>query len=165
MSLLDLANELLQCISENLELEREINAFAQANRRLYSLLNSYLYRYNVQCSASSALVWTAQYGQEATARRLLAEGANIEATGKYDRTPLVWAAKEGHEGIVKLLLDKGADVNAQGEHFGNALQAASEGGHEAIVKLLVDKGANINAQGGEYATHSRRLQREATNRW
>src|SRR5690242_15610055 len=89
MSLLDLANELLQCISENLESEREINAFAQANRRLYGLLNSYVYRYNVQCSASSALVWTAQHGQEATARRLLAEGASIEATGKYDRTPLL----------------------------------------------------------------------------
>src|SRR3954470_6742382 len=109
MPLLNLANELLHYISENLESERDINAFAQANRRLYHLLNSYLYRYNVQWSASSALVWTAQHGQEATARRLLAEGANIEATGKYDQTPLLWAAKEGHEGIVKLLLDKGAD--------------------------------------------------------
>ncbi|KAF1971151.1 hypothetical protein BU23DRAFT_556171 [Bimuria novae-zelandiae CBS 107.79] len=92
--------------SENRESEREINAFAQANRRLYGLLNSYLYRYNIQWSASSALVWTAQHGQEATARRLLVEGANIEATGKYNWTPLLWAAKEGHEGIVKLLLTR-----------------------------------------------------------
>jgi hypothetical protein len=47
MPLLDLANELLHCISENLELERDINAIAQTNRRLYRLLNNYLYRYNV----------------------------------------------------------------------------------------------------------------------
>lgn len=61
MPLLDLANELLHRISENLELERDINAFAQANRRLYRLLNGYLYRYNVpvQQSGSSALLWAA----------------------------------------------------------------------------------------------------------
>ena len=48
MPLLDLANELLQYISENLESERDINAFARINHRLYSLLNPYLYRRNIQ---------------------------------------------------------------------------------------------------------------------
>ncbi|KAF2176500.1 hypothetical protein K469DRAFT_457640, partial [Zopfia rhizophila CBS 207.26] len=73
MSLLHLANEVLCCISENLELERDINAFVQANRRLYRLLNTHLYRYNIRRSRSSALLWAAQHGQEATAQRLLEE--------------------------------------------------------------------------------------------
>ncbi|PVH91238.1 hypothetical protein DM02DRAFT_473495, partial [Periconia macrospinosa] len=68
MPLLHLPNELLCRISENLELERDINAFAQANCRLYRLLNTYLYRYNIRHSGSSALLWAAQHGQEATAQ-------------------------------------------------------------------------------------------------
>ncbi|KAF1948110.1 hypothetical protein CC80DRAFT_459683 [Byssothecium circinans] len=63
MPLLRLANEVLYCISENLKFERGINAFAQANRRLYCLLNTYLYRYNIRQSGSSALLWAARHGQ------------------------------------------------------------------------------------------------------
>jgi ankyrin repeat protein len=142
MPLLDLANELLYCISETLELERDINAFAQANRRLYRLLNSYLYRYNIQHSGSSALLWAAQQGQEATVRRLLGEGANVRATSDYNQTSLSLAAANGHEGVLKLLLDKGADVNAQ---YDTALQGASAEGREQVVKLLLDKRASVNA--------------------
>ena len=98
MPLLDLANELLYCIAENLESERDVNAFAQAKRRLYRLLNSYLYRYNIQRSGSSALLWAAQHGQEATARRLLEEGASVQVTSISNGTPLVLAAAKGHEG-------------------------------------------------------------------
>ncbi|KAF2679051.1 hypothetical protein K458DRAFT_435297 [Lentithecium fluviatile CBS 122367] len=46
MALLGLANKLLHYISEHLDSERDINAFAQAIHRLYRLQNSYLYRYN-----------------------------------------------------------------------------------------------------------------------
>jgi hypothetical protein len=48
MQLLGLANELLYYTSDNLESERDINAFAQANRRLYRLLNTYLYCHSIQ---------------------------------------------------------------------------------------------------------------------
>ncbi|PVH91626.1 hypothetical protein DM02DRAFT_467953, partial [Periconia macrospinosa] len=71
--LLYLANKLLYRISENLESERDINAFAQANRRLYHLLNTYLYRYNIRQSGSSVLLWAAQHSQEVTAQKLLRE--------------------------------------------------------------------------------------------
>jgi ankyrin repeat protein len=106
MPLLNLANELLYCILETLELERDINAFAQANRRFYRLLNSYLYCHNVQQSGSSALLWAAQHGQEATVRRLLGEGANVQAINSCNQTPLLLAAEKGHKEVVKLLLDK-----------------------------------------------------------
>src|SRR5438552_5895155 len=76
MPLLDIANELLLCISENLESESDINAFTRTNRQLYFVLNDYLYRHNVQkFGGGSALLWAAKHGQEVAAQRLLGEGA------------------------------------------------------------------------------------------
>ncbi|KAF1366171.1 ankyrin, partial [Lizonia empirigonia] len=145
MLLLNLPNELLRDISEYLASERDINAVAQVNHRLHRLLDSYLYSYNVQQSGSSALLWAAQHGQEATAQKSLREEANIQATNKDNKTPLLLAAENGHEQVVKLLVNKSADVNAQGGEYGSALQAASSGGHKAVVRLLLDKGAEVNA--------------------
>jgi hypothetical protein len=142
MPLLNLLNELLQVILEYLESWRDINAVAQANRRLYRLLHSYLYRYNVQRSKRSALLWAARHGQEATAQKSLKEKANIQATHDFpSEAPLLVAAEYGHKQVVKLLLDKGAEVNVQGGTYGNALNAASYSADEAVVKLLVAWGA------------------------
>src|SRR5205814_8524186 len=105
-------NELLLCISENLESERDINAFTRTNRGLYYLLNAYLYRHNVQKFGGSALLWAAEHGREVTAQGLLDEGADIHVTTRYgSTTPLLLAAEEGHEAVVRLLLAKGVDVN------------------------------------------------------
>jgi hypothetical protein len=54
-SLLVLANELLLSIADSLNSERSINAFARTNRRLYLLLNDFLYKHNVTKGESSAL--------------------------------------------------------------------------------------------------------------
>jgi ankyrin repeat protein len=152
MPLLNLPNELLQDITEYLKSERDINAVARANRRLYRLLDSYLYRYNARQSRRSAMLWAARHDQEATAQRSLRESANIQATDNDNiKAPLLVVAEKGHKQIVKLLLDKGANVNAQSGYYGNTLQAASKGGHEAVVQLLLDKGAEVNAQGGVYS--------------
>src|SRR3954451_16514314 len=150
MPLLRLANEVLCCISENLELERDINAFTQANRRLYRLLNNYLYRYNIEQSGSSALLWAALHGQEATAQKLVDKGADVNAQGGQYGNALQAASSGGHEQIVQRLLENGADVDAQGGLYGNALQAGSSGGHDQMVQRLLEKGADVNAQGGEY---------------
>ena len=137
MPLLDLPNELLQNISENLESERDINVIAQANWRLYRLLDNYLYRYNVQRSGSSALLWAAQHGQVATAQKLLREKADPQATNDDNEAPLLLAVEKKHTQVVRLLVDKGAKVNAQGGYYGNALQTASSRRHEVVVKMLV----------------------------
>ena len=100
MPLLDIANELLLCLSENLVSERDINTFARTNHHLYYLLNAHLY---VQNFGSSALLWAAEHGREATAQRLLGEGANIQVTVKINA--LFIAAKNGHVAVYKLLLE------------------------------------------------------------
>jgi ankyrin repeat protein len=129
MPLLNLPNELLRYISECLESERDINTIARTNRRLYSLLDIYLYDYNVQQSGSSALLWAAEHGQEATAQKLLKRKANIQATNENAEAPLLLAAGNGHMEVVKMLLDEGAEINARGDFHATALQAASAGGH------------------------------------
>ena len=96
---------------------------------------------------------------------LLDEGADVNAQGRRYGNALQAASEGGHKAVVKLLLDKGADVNAQGRQYGNALQAASYEGHKAVVELLLNKGAEVNARVETTATHSRRLQKEATRRW
>ncbi|KAF2254159.1 hypothetical protein BU26DRAFT_385809, partial [Trematosphaeria pertusa] len=73
MPLLDLSNELLCLVSENLLSESDINALARTDRLLYDLTNIHLYRYNVQHSDSSALLWAAKHGQLSTAQKLLEE--------------------------------------------------------------------------------------------
>ena len=101
------------------------------------MLDAYLYYHNIQKSESSALLWAAQHGQDATAQKLLVNRANNQAASDRYWAPLFLAAEKGHEGIVKLLLDKGTHVNAEGGFYGNALQAASAGGQEPVVKLLL----------------------------
>lgn len=110
MPLLALPNELLLGLSEQLQSERDLNAFAQTNARLYCLLNAHLYRRNAQCSNSSALVWAACHGREATLARLLKERGDMQVTDTYSRTPLSLAAESGHDVAVGLLLHNGADM-------------------------------------------------------
>lgn len=140
MTLLDLGNELLLAIAENLELERDINTFVRANRRLYNLLNAYVYRHNVQKFGSSGLLWAANCGQEAAAQKFLKEEANVHATNEFCRTPLLLAAKEGHEAVVKLLLEKqGVELNSKDNNSQTPLSLAAERGYGAVVRLLLAK--------------------------
>ncbi|CAN9210682.1 unnamed protein product [Alternaria alternata] len=99
---------------------------------------------------NTPLVIAAENGQHVMARKLLDNGAEVNAQGGHYGNALQAASEGGHEQIVKMLLDADAEVNAQGGHYGNALQAASEGGHEQVVKMLLDAGAEVNAQGGHY---------------
>src|SRR2546421_13875 len=139
MLLLDLANELLLCISDNLESQRDINAFTRTNHHLYYLLNAHLY---VQNFGSSALLWAAEHGREATAQRLLGEGANIQVTVKINA--LFIAAKKGHSEVVKLLLETKADVSVTDYYGKTALYMAAKNGHSAVVKLLLKAKADDN---------------------
>src|SRR5207302_1565259 len=74
----------------------------------------------------TALMFAARVGDLASARLLVAAGANINDADGWDVSAMVLAAHSGFIEIVELLLDKGADANAAGPGF-TAL-------HEAIMR-------------------------------
>jgi ankyrin repeat protein len=87
-------------------------------------------------------------GLVATAKRLISDGADIDA-GRYVRdTPLVTASETGQEDIVRFLLDRSANGTSE------ALQAASGRGYEGIVKLLLDRGVDITSEALNAASYS-----------
>jgi ankyrin repeat protein len=86
-------------------------------------------------------------GDLSTVKKLLTEGADVNATDSSGRTALVEAAWGGHTDIVKYLIEKGANVNT-GDNVGyTALMRASEEGHNAVVTVLVQKNADVNLRG------------------
>ncbi|MFN8391419.1 MAG: ankyrin repeat domain-containing protein [Bdellovibrionota bacterium] len=83
-------------------------------------------------------------------KRMLRDGAKLDAVDQEGKLPLVLAAGSGDENLVKRLLDAGANVN-QADGFGStALHwSRSDNGNfgvSRITKLLVEAGAAVNAR-------------------
>jgi len=75
---------------------------------------------------------------------LINNGADLNSTNKYGRTPLYIASFEGYEKIVKLLISKGIDINIIDDDGWTPLHEASKRGHTEIIKLLIKNGIDIN---------------------
>jgi hypothetical protein len=88
-------------------------------------------------------------------RRLLENGANIEAKDSGGMTPLYIASINGHANIVKLLLEKGTNIEAKEEGGNTPLHLACKYGHANIVKMLLRAGTSIEAKSksGETSLH------------
>jgi ankyrin repeat protein len=131
--MLRLPDELLLAIAAELEFERDINALAQTNWRLFCCLDQLLYRRNVQRSGSSALTWAAFYGREETAKKALDSGASGIGGA------LTLSAEMGHEGVTKMLLSIYAPDGdrTEIEHGKRAVLWAASKGHRSIVRLLL----------------------------
>lgn len=86
-------------------------------------------------------------GDLSAVKKLISDGADVNATDSSGRTALVEAAWGGHTEVVKYLIEKGADVNTCDNAGYTALMRASEEGHTAVVSTLVQKGADVNICG------------------
>ena len=72
---------------------------------------------------------------------LLANGADVNASGQQLRTSLHWAALLGRRAAVEWLVANGAATNAADEDFKTPRDLALEGGHAEIAELLQQGGA------------------------
>lgn len=84
----------------------------------------------------------AVYGGEAEkVKKLIAMGADVNATDSDERSSLWFASQKGHFEVVQILLDNKADPNIASEDGTTPLMAALVSGHFNIAKLLKKHGA------------------------
>jgi cytohesin len=85
----------------------------------------------------------AKAGNIEAVKQHLTTGADVNAKGKYGRTPLHYAATKE---ITELLTANGADVNANSLGGLTPLHLAAEYGHKETSESLIAKGADVNAK-------------------
>ena len=87
------------------------------------------------------LLFAARGGDLASARLLLAAGADPNDTAPAGTSALVVATHSGHGALAAALLDAGADANASGAGY-TPLHAAVLRGDESLVRALLAHGAD-----------------------
>jgi uncharacterized protein len=83
------------------------------------------------------LVVAAGRGDEATVRRLLDDGVDVDARDGRGRTAVTAAAAAGHADVVRLLVDAGADVDIQDAERNNALLVSGETGDLSVLREVL----------------------------
>ena len=92
--------------------------------------------------AYSGLHAAALKGDVEQVRRLVAQGANVEASDPAGRTPLHVAAFKSHEEAVKALAEAGADMNAlEGDAY-DVITIAAVADDVEMVRLALSLGGN-----------------------
>lgn len=94
----------------------------------------------------AALPCACYYGNLRMAKLLLANGADVNVTGKYDQTPLHWSMRaitwDNQKEIVQLLLDNGVNASHEDSNGRTALQMAERRSADGVVELLRSHGTN-----------------------
>ena len=99
----------------------------------------------IDTGGSTPLMFAARQGNLASARILLAAGANPNETRADGMSPLVLASFSGHGDFAAFLLSKDANPNAADVGYA-ALHTAVLRGDVELVKTLLMYGANPNAR-------------------
>jgi len=102
------------------------------------------YNRSIPHGNDTALLFAARVGDLASARLLVAAGANVDDEDAWGITPAVLAAHSGFADVVEFLLEKGANVNAGKAGF-TALHEAIMRRDEKLAKILLEHGADANA--------------------
>ena len=127
----------------------DIHARSRARSRFINIgdpndhLNLYLG--TVQEGAATPLLFAARQGDAATARLLLAAGANVHDASADRISALLTAAHGGHREVTALLLEAGADPN-DGSAGYTALHAAALRGDREMAAALLAAGAELDVR-------------------
>ena len=101
------------------------------------------YIVDVQQGGYTPLLFAARVGDLASAKHLVAAGADVNDTAPYGTSATVVAAHSGHGELAAFLLEQGADPDAAGAGY-TALHAAILRKDEDLVGALLVHGADPN---------------------
>jgi ankyrin repeat protein len=110
---------------------------------------------NPSLKPNHALIEAVKAGNHREVRRLVEEGADVNACDDYRATPLLWALFNRHPDVAAFLVERGADVNYAEFAEGHPLIYAVE--QPETLTLLISSGADVNLRlslGGETALHA-----------
>ena len=97
-----------------------------------------------------ALIVAARRGDAAEVSRLLAAGADIEATDWAGWTALAWAALGRRDAVLRRLVAAGAEIDGiarSGRNSGTPLMlAARRANAETTLRLLLEAGADVDGR-------------------
>ena len=100
----------------------------------------------VVANATTPLMHAALKGDFATAKALLAAGANIAARNGDGNNALWLACVEQNVDMLDLLIDAGIDIDNRNENGATALMFAASSGRTEVVAMLLARGADIHAE-------------------
>ena len=98
-------------------------------------------------SAQASLARAAKKGDLEKVEKLIAEGADLDATDSRGNSALYLAASKGHADVVEALAQAGADVDIDNSFGSTPLHVASRYGHVEVIRVLVTYGAHIDSIG------------------
>jgi uncharacterized protein len=104
-----------------------------------------IYNKVIPQGGDTALLFAARSGDLASAKLLVAAGANVNDADAWGVSAAVMAAHSGFGELLEFLLERGADPNAAGAGF-TALHAAIMRRHLRMVTALLAHGADPNAR-------------------
>ena len=87
-----------------------------------------------------------QHGDMIRAKKMLVQGADVNAMDRFGRAPLMIASIKGNFQLAKLLIEKGADVDEKDKDGCTPIMGAAFYGQRGLINLLISKGANVNAR-------------------
>jgi ankyrin repeat protein len=96
-----------------------------------------------QETEARSLLQAAVSGDVAELRRMVAEGYDVNASGKGGDTALMLAAMNGQDAACAFLLDHGAKVNARNGWGVSALLFAGTNNRTKAAALLIARGADL----------------------
>ena len=96
-------------------------------------------------AADSALLEAVKKSDIAVVRRLLQQGASVNASGSDGTTALHWAVETDDPEMTRLLLRAGADAKRANRYGITPLHLAAGNGNAAVIRDLLDAGGNANA--------------------
>ncbi|MGM3224432.1 ankyrin repeat domain-containing protein [Dickeya zeae] len=93
----------------------------------------------------ATLLQTVRKGDEAEARRQLAQGLNLNIHGKEGITPLLWLVMQKDKSATQLALKLGADPNFRAGNGNNAVNMVAGAKSPEWLKMMLDAGGDPNS--------------------